>query len=93
MGKPIYIVVTPFFPSPTNWRGAYCYDFVVALMKTGVYDVRVFVPGTGEDYTIGDIRVHRFPTRQLSSNIFPFLFLSNRFYLYLHSLVLLFLSQ
>lgn len=74
MGKPIYIVVTPFFPSPTNWRGAYCYDFVVALMKTGVYDVRVFVPGNGEDYTIGSVRVHRFPIRQLPSNIFPFLF-------------------
>lgn len=69
-----YIIVTPFFPSPTDWRGAYCYDFVVALMKTGVYDVRVFVPGTGKDYTIGDIRVHRFSIRQLPSNIFPFLF-------------------
>lgn len=74
MGKPIYIVVTPFFPSPTNWRGAYCYDFVVALMKTGVYDVRVFVPENGDDYTIGCVRVHRFPTKQLPSNIFPFLF-------------------
>jgi glycosyltransferase involved in cell wall biosynthesis len=76
VGKPIYIVVTPFFPSPTDWRGAYCYDFVVALMKTGVYDVRVFVPGNGEDYTIDDIRVHRFPTKQLPSNVFPFLFAS-----------------
>ncbi len=74
MVKPIYIVVTPFFPSPTNWRGAYCYDFVVALKKTGVYDVRVFVPGGGEDYTIGGITVHRFTTWQLPSNIFPFLF-------------------
>ena len=76
MNQPIYIVATPFFPSPTNWRGAYCYDFVVALMKTGVYDVRVFVPGRGEDYTIGGIRVHRFRTKQLPSNIFPFLFAS-----------------
>lgn len=70
----VYLYITPFFPSLGNWRGAYCYDFVVALMKTGVYDVRVFVPGNGEDYTIGSVRVHRFPIRQLPSNIFPFLF-------------------
>ena len=69
-----YLYITPFFPSPTNWRGAYCYDFVVALKKTGVYDVRVFVPGNGDDYAINGIRVHRFPTSQLPSNIFPFLF-------------------
>ena len=76
MVKPIYIVVTPFFPSPTDWRGAYCYDFVVALMRTSVYDVRVFVPGSGDGYAINGIRVHRFPTWQLPSNIFPFLFAS-----------------
>jgi glycosyltransferase involved in cell wall biosynthesis len=76
MNKPIYIVVTPFFPSITNWRGAYCHDFVVALKKTGVYDVRVFVPGTGDDYAINGIRVYRFPIKQLPSNIFPFLFAS-----------------
>ena len=74
MGKPVYIVITPFFPSPTNWSGAYCYDFVVALRKTGHYRVEVFVPGKGDDYTIGDIRVHRFATRQLPSNVLPFLF-------------------
>ena len=37
----IYIVVTPFFPSPISWRGAYCYDFVRVLdrqqeLKVGV---------------------------------------------------------
>ena len=73
-GKPLYIVVTPFFPSPDNWRGAYCYDFVVALKKTGRYRVEVFVPGKGGDYTIGDVRVHGFATRQLPSNISPFIF-------------------
>lgn len=74
MVKPVYIVVTPFFPSPENWRGAYCYDFVVALKKTGRYRVEVFIPGVGDDYTIGGIEVHRFPIRQLPSNIFPLLF-------------------
>ena len=74
MPKPAYLYVTPFFPSPTSWRGAYCLDFVKALMRTGRYDVRVFVPGAGADYEIDGVRVFRFPTRQLPSNVLPFLF-------------------
>jgi len=86
-----YIVVTPFFPSPDNWRGAYCFDFVRALRREvekvgaierseiaeglrGQWKVLVFVPGAGEDYEIGGVKVYRFPTRQLPSNILPFLF-------------------
>lgn len=72
--KPIYLVVTPFFPSPETWRGAYCYDFVKALMRTGEYDVRVFVPGNGPDYDYQGVHVYRFPVKHLPSNIFPFLF-------------------
>ena len=67
------VYITPFFPSPTNWRGAFCYDFVVALQKRGV-DVRVFVPGGGGDYTIGGVRVYRFPMKELPSAIFPFFY-------------------
>ena len=74
MPKPIYIVVTPFFPSPESWRGAYCLDFVKALMREGTFDVRVFVPGGGPDYDLDGVHVTRFPTRQLPSNAFPFLF-------------------
>ena len=74
MNKPIYIVVTPFFPSPATWRGAYCYDFVKALMRTVKYDVRVFVPGKGADYDYQGVHVYRFPVKHLPSNIFPFLF-------------------
>ena len=72
--KPIYLVVTPFFPSPECWRGAYCYDFVKALMRTGKYDVRVFVPGNGPDYDYQGVHVYRFPVKMLPSNIFPFFF-------------------
>lgn len=75
-GKPVYLVVTPFFPSPASWRGPFCLDFVKALMRTGRYDVRVFVPGRGADYEIDGVRVFRFPTRQLPSNVLPFLFRS-----------------
>ena len=73
MSEPVYLYVTPFFPSQDDWRGAYCYDFVVALKRTGRYRVEVFVPGAGDDYKIGCVTVHRFSTRQLPSNIFPFL--------------------
>ena len=72
--KSIYIVVTPFFPSPETWRGAYCYDFVKALMRTGKYDVCVFVPGNGSDYDYQGVHVYRLPVKYLPSNIFPFLF-------------------
>lgn len=75
MNRPVYLVVTPFFPSPETWRGAYCYDFVKALMRTGKYDVRVFVPGNGPDYDYQGVHVYRFSVKHLPSNIFPFLFL------------------
>lgn len=74
MSLPVYIVITPFFPSPDNWRGAYCYDFVKALMRTEKYDVRVFVPGKGDDYEYHGVRVCRFLDRMLPSAVFPFLF-------------------
>lgn len=71
----VYIYVTPFFPSPTNWRGAYCLDFVKALRKARPQmRVEVFVPGVGNDYEIEGIHVHRFEVRQLPSNILPLMF-------------------
>lgn len=72
--KPIYLFVAPFFPSPGVWRGAYCYDFVRALERTGKYDVRVFMPGKGTDYDYKGVRVHLFRTWALPSAVFPFLF-------------------
>ncbi|MEG1581350.1 MAG: glycosyltransferase family 4 protein [Bacteroidaceae bacterium] len=74
MQKQIYLVVTPFFPSPESWRGAYCYDFVNALMKSEKYDVRVFVPGSGSDYDYQGVHVVRFKVKMLPSAVLPFLF-------------------
>lgn len=85
MSMRYYIYITPFFPSPTNWRGAYCYDFVRALErnfsrvgdeKGGIepWKVLVFVPGAGADYEIGGVKVYRFPVKELPSGILPFLF-------------------
>lgn len=72
--KPVYVVVTPFFPSPQSWRGAYCLDFVKALMRTGRYRVVVFTEGRGGDYEIEGIKVHVFRATRLPSNVFPMLF-------------------
>lgn len=69
-----YLIVTPYFPTPASWRGAYVYDFAVALRRTGRYDVRVLVPGPGGNYTYQGIDVIRFPHRMLPSASFPFLF-------------------
>lgn len=70
----LYVVITPFFPSPDSWRGAYCYDFVRALQRVTRYEVRVFVPGDGPDYDYQGVHVCRFPVRALPSAVFPFLF-------------------
>lgn len=74
MDKTIYFVVTPFFPTPTSWRGPFCYDFVKALQRTGKYRVLVFKEGDGSDYEIGGVKVYTFKAKRLPSNIFPFLF-------------------
>jgi len=40
----LYICVTPFFPSPENWRGAYVLDQVKAIKRNSDYEVVVFTP-------------------------------------------------
>ena len=74
MTRPLYLYVTPFFPGPETWRGAYSLDFVRALARLGPYDVRVFVPGRGPDYEVGGVRVCRFREWRLPSMMFPLLF-------------------
>ena len=76
-----YLYITPFFPTPDNWRGAYGYDFVKALTRqlelragVGEWRVEVFKPGDGRDYEVGGITVRTFKTRQLPSNVLPFMF-------------------
>lgn len=64
-----YICVTPFFPSPSSWRGAYVYDQVKAIERNSDYKVLVFKPGQGEDYEIKGIKVYRYKTRSFPSNI------------------------
>lgn len=67
----VYIVVTPFFPTPNSWRGAYVLDQVKAIMRNSDYDVRVFMGGNkrDSDYEIDGIKVYRYKIRELPSNI------------------------
>ena len=55
------------FPTPTNWRGAFAYDFVKALEKDGRYRVVVFKGGT--DYEIDGVQVHGYKSYGLPSGI------------------------
>ena len=72
MSKPLYIFVTPFFPSETRWRGAYGYDYVKALQATGEYEVVVVMPGS-EDYEYQGIKVYGFKMRSNPSYICNFI--------------------
>ena len=72
--KPIYLYITPFFPSPESWRGGYCLDAVKAIINDGRYDVRVFVSGNGDDYEWDGVKVLRFRRITAPSGILPFLF-------------------
>ena len=69
--KKYYICVTPFFPTPNSWRGAYVLDQVKAIMRDSDYEVRVFMGGNKKDfdYEIDGIKVYRYKTRELPSNI------------------------
>ena len=66
-----YLCITPFFPTPNSWRGAYVLDQVKAIMRNSDYEVRVFMGGNKKDfdYEIDGIKVYRYKTRELPSNI------------------------
>lgn len=57
-----YICVTPFFPTPDRWQGAYVLDQVKAIQRNSDYEVIVFKTcGLGDrqsDYVIDGIKVH-----------------------------------
>lgn len=60
--KPIYICITPFFPSHTIWQGAYVLDQVKAIQRNSDYEVIVFrtLPLGSKEYTykIDGVTVH-----------------------------------
>lgn len=70
MMKKYYICVTPFFPSPTNWRGAYVYDQVKAIQRNSDYDVLVFSGArTKGEYETNGVKVYQYKTMETPSNV------------------------
>lgn len=69
----VYLVVTPFFPEPDNFRGPYVLDQVKAIQRISDYRVVVIKPypfwKKSSDYVIDGIRVYRCPSWNLPSNI------------------------
>lgn len=76
--KPIYICITPFFPSPTRWQGAYALDQVKAIQQSSDYEVVVIKPTSlrnkSKSYEIDGIKVYLFPTLQSPSYLFNGIF-------------------
>ncbi len=60
--KAYYICVTPFFPTPIHWQGAYVLDQIKAIKNLSDYEVVVIKTLTfGEtqsDYEIDGVKVH-----------------------------------
>lgn len=63
MSNKYYLCVTPFFPSETNWRGAYVYDQVKAIIRNSEFNVIVFIPSNKHDHFCFDgIDIYTFKT-------------------------------
>ena len=69
----VYLVVTPFFPEPDNFRGPYVLDQVKAIQRVSDYRVVVIKPypfwKKSSDYEIDGVKVYRCPSWSLPSNI------------------------
>lgn len=73
--KPIYLYVTPFFPSAAHWQGGFCYDAAKAIMNDGRYTVVVIVTGdTSTDYEYSGVKVYSLRRLKLPCDCAPFLF-------------------
>lgn len=86
--KKIYVVISPFFPTETSFRGPFIYDQVEAIKRTQIFDdVIVFKPTTISDrrssYIYKDTTVYLFPTINTPSLLFQGVFNSVNAYLFL----------
>ncbi len=73
MSNKLYICITPFFPTPTSFRGPYVYDQVRAIAANSNYRVQVFRPkpwgSKDADYEYEGVKVHYFETVDTPSYI------------------------
>ena len=83
--KPIYLYVTPFFPSSKTWQGGFCLDAARAIRKDGHYEVIVMTAtDCGGDYEYDGFKVYQFPRMRFRSmEYFETLFArrNNRYFL------------
>lgn len=74
--KGVYLYVTPFFPSPKNWRGGFSLDAAKTLARCG-WRVEVFVGRSKEnesgDYVYDGVTVHQFVRQTTPCELAPFL--------------------
>mgnify|MGYP007101826306 CR=1 FL=1 len=75
MKKNVYLVITQFFPEPGDFHGPYVLDQVKALMRVSGHCVVVMKPvpmwQKPVDYEIDGVKVHRFRSYTLPSNVLP----------------------
>ncbi len=77
--KKIYVVISPFFPTESSFRGPFIYDQVEAIKRTRIFEeVIVFKPtmftDRRESYTYKDTTVYLFPTINTPSLLFQGVF-------------------
>ena len=53
----IYLSITPFSPSPETWRGAFIYDQVCAIQRTGKFRVVAVNTNARSNYVYEGIEV------------------------------------
>lgn len=68
MRKPLYILIASFFPKPGSWRCTYGSDYAQAILRTGKYDVVVFMPDYDGEYECDGIMVYGFPLERVSDS-------------------------
>lgn len=70
-----YLCISPFFPSPNVWQGAYILDQVKAIRRVSNYKIIVLKPTPwyecSNDYEYDGIIVYRFREYTLPSNMWP----------------------
>ena len=63
--NPIYLYITPFFPSAKTWQGGFCLDAVRAIRADGRYEVVVMTATDyGGDYEYDGFKVYQFPRKR-----------------------------
>jgi len=78
--QPIYLVLTPFFPTENNFRGPFIFDQVKAIKRNSNYDVKVikfisfFHKNNVEEYTYQGVKVYNFKIFDIPSFVLPGLF-------------------